>query len=95
MHKNIVPIEALFNERAGGNLDVDRRQVVAWAEVIFGLDVTSGDRFIIFGRKTLEQSVRSGKPRDCRVTFISLDRNSKEFEKLLALVREVKGYVDC
>ena len=91
---DIIPIEALFDEGTGPNLSADPRPALAEAEVIFGVDVMSQRRFLVYGRKTLERISRSKKRRLCKILFIGLDQETEELEKLLALVQVVKGYDD-
>ena len=62
--------------------------------MIFGVDVMSQRRFLVYGRKTLERISRAGGEHLCKILFIGLDQETEELEKLLALVKVVKGYDD-
>jgi hypothetical protein len=89
-----IPIDALFDEGTGPNLSADPRGELRDAEVIRGVDWTTQNEFLVFGRDTMERIVRSGAPEPCRVLQIGLDQDTDELEKLLALVQVVKGRHD-
>src|SRR5262249_18735718 len=87
-----VPIRALFDE-AGvrPNLSADPRRALHDAEMIFGVDVASGNEFIIYGREALARIALGRVARPVRVLRVSLDQATEELEQLIALVRVVKG----
>ena len=92
--KHPIPIAALFDEGAGPNLSSDPRKLLADAAVIMGVDVMSQREFLVYGRKTLEQIVRSGATQRVPVVDVALDQETDELEKLLALVTVLKGHDD-
>lgn len=92
--ENAIPIEAFFDEHYGPNLSADPREALAEAEVIYGVDVMSGHRFVVFGRDDLERIVASGEAEELSVSYVSLDQDTDELEKLVALVKVVKGRED-
>jgi hypothetical protein len=89
-----IPIAALFGESTEPNLSKDPRRALAHAQVIFGVDVMSQREFLVYGRKVLEQIVKSGKAQTLSVIYVALDQETDELEKLLALVNVVKGHDD-
>ena len=92
--KQIIPLEALFDEGTGPNLSADPRNALRDADVIIGVDVMSRREFVVYGRKSIEKLFRSGKPERLGVMYIGLDQETEELEKLIALVRVVKGHDD-
>ena len=93
-HPDIVPIEALFGEGRDPNAEVDYRRLLADADLIFGVDVMSGKQFILFGRLSLEELVRTGQSNILGVVNVGLDQETMEIEKLATLVQDIKGHHD-
>jgi hypothetical protein len=87
-----VPIRALFDE-AGlrPNPAPDRRPTLHGAEVILGVDVVSGNQFLVYGREALRRDARGGVGKALRVLRVGLDQETQELELLCALVQLVKG----
>jgi hypothetical protein len=92
--QDVIPIEALFDERLGLNRSWDPLPALRGALAIIGVDVMSGHRFVVFGRKILRRIARTGRPARVPVLWIGLDQDTDELEKLLALVTVVKGRHD-
>ena len=93
-HRKVIPIAALFDEGVGPNRANDLRPALAAADVIVGVDVMSEREFLVFGRKTLQDSLASGSPIAVPAMYISLDQDTDELEQLIAAVRAIKGYDD-
>jgi hypothetical protein len=93
-HPDIVPIEALFGEGRYAAAEVKYRLLLADADLIFGVDVISGKQFILFGRLSLENLVRTGQSNTLGVMNVGLDQETTELDKLAALVQEIKGHHD-
>jgi len=90
-----IPIEALFDETwTGPNLSKDPRKAFADAQVIFGVDVMSQCEFLVYGKKVLEEIVKSGTSQKLYTIHVAIDQETDELEKLLALVQVVKGHDD-
>jgi hypothetical protein len=90
-----IPIDALFDSSGVKlNPDCDPRPALQQAQLILGVDVTTGREFLVYGRKTLEKIIRTGKGRQVRTLKVSLDQETDELERLLALVTVVKGRHD-
>jgi hypothetical protein len=87
----IIPIQALLDEEPGAKVETGYRRLLARAEVILGVDVQSQREFTVFGTPALEETVRVGKQQALRTVRIELDAESGDLEKLVALVRAVKG----
>jgi hypothetical protein len=66
------------------------------ADVIFGRDVKIGSTFLVFGRDVLHAIVNSGAARPVKGLVIDIDqgKDSDELEKLIAMIRVVKGRDD-
>jgi hypothetical protein len=93
------PLEALFaSEQQPGRLDPTPRMlpILQGADVIFGRDVMSSNQFLVFGRDLLQSIVRSGMARPVKGLVIEIDqgRDSDELEKLISVIRIVKGHDD-
>ena len=63
------------------------------ADVICGHDVTLGSTFLVFGRDVLHAIINSGMARQIRGLVINIDqgKDSEELDKLIAMIRVVKG----
>jgi hypothetical protein len=93
-YQDIIPSEALFGEGRDANAEAEYRQLLAVADLIFGVDVLSGKQSIVFGRLSLEELVRTGQSNILGVVNIGLDRDTLEMEKLATLVQDIKGHHD-
>jgi hypothetical protein len=91
---DIVPIHAFFGEDMEPNLAADTRQALHEADLIFGVDWMTQEGVLVFGRHTMEEMIRSGQERTVRVLRIGVDQETEELERLVALVRVVKGWDD-
>lgn len=90
-----ISIESLFDETwTGPNQAKDPRRTVADAQLIIGIDVMSQQQFLVYGRKILEEILKTGVARKLPTLFVALDQETDELEKLVALVQVVKGYDD-
>src|SRR4051794_20883002 len=90
-----VPIAALFDNegpRPNPACADEGREVLRGADVIFGVDVMSQEQFVVYGRAALEGVVSSGVPGPQVVLRVELDQETEELERLIALVRVVKGH---
>jgi hypothetical protein len=94
---DVIPIHALF-AADGINPNPEHadeiRQALHDAEVIFGVDVMSQHEFLVYGRHVPQQVLDTGQERDVHVLRIGLDMETDELERLVALVRVVKGHDD-
>jgi hypothetical protein len=87
------PIRALFDEnRSEANLAA--RQTLREADVIIGVDVTSGHQFPVYGRAAFERIARTGQTEWLRITLVPLNQETGDLERLLAVVQAVKGHHD-
>ena len=91
----VVPIDSLFDSTgAGPHPEANPRQVLNEVDVIFGVDVASGRQFLVYGRDVLKEVGETGKERPLRVLRIGLGPGPDELERLIALVRIIKGRDD-
>jgi hypothetical protein len=93
-HPDIVPIDALLGEGRDPNAEAEYRQLLADADLIFGVDITSGRQFILFGRLSLEELVRNGQSNTLIVMNVGLDQETMELDKVAAMVQDIKGSHD-
>ena len=90
--ESAIPIEAFFGPNGPGDPNPDMNyQGLAEADVIFGVDVMSGNAFPVYGRDILEEIVATGEARGCRILKIGIDQETDELEKLCALVQAYRG----
>jgi hypothetical protein len=58
-----IPIQALFAaDGTSPNPAVDYRPLLGRADLIFGVDVMTGDEFLVYGRAAIEDVVRTAAP---------------------------------
>jgi hypothetical protein len=93
-YQDIIPSEALFGEGRDRNAEVECRQLLAVADLIFGVDVMRGKQLIVFGRLSLEELVRTGESNILGVVNVGLDQETMVIEKLATLVQDIKGHHD-
>jgi len=92
-----IPIHALFAEdniNPNEELACDPSELMAAVEVVFAVDVMSGGRALVYGKDVLEDIVATGQSRPVQVLGVELDMETDELERLVALVRVVKGHDD-
>jgi hypothetical protein len=76
--------------------DTNFRKQVENAEIIFCIDEATGRKTIEFGRGFLTQvaAMPNGISRDVGILVVPLRAETLEYEALIALIQEVKGYYD-
>jgi len=92
-----IPIHALFAEdniNPNEEWEIDPRQLVDSADVVLAVDVMTGNKALVYGRSALEEIAQSGKGRKLEVLEVELDMETDELERLLALMRVMKGHDD-
>jgi len=78
------------NNSANGSLK-EIAKYVSPAAVILVVDKRSGKEVCVYGRKALEEIVRSGVAQKLPVTKIPVDFATEQLERVLAAVLMVKG----
>jgi hypothetical protein len=68
------------------------QQKVRDANIIFGVDEPTGNKFLAFGRSSLEAIVSTGRTLECAIIEMPLFQETDELEAFLAAVVVVKGY---
>lgn len=89
-----ITIDALFQERDGPKLGIRPWEVIENAEVVIGRDIANHNEFLIYGRKFLENVAGGDGRGKVRVVGVELDRETQQLEKLIAVVKAVKGSHD-
>jgi hypothetical protein len=65
------------------------------AELIFGIDEETGNRFVVFGAETLQGIIDGTEPeRECTWCFVEILQRTEELEALLAAVQCARSYYD-
>jgi hypothetical protein len=65
------------------------------AELIFGLDEETGNRFLVFGGETLKEIIEENSDgHECSVMVIPILQTTSELEALLAAVSVARSYHD-
>jgi len=92
--RSSVPIHALFD--LDGKPTKHAKKMIGDAEVIAFFDVMTGKQLLVYGLDLYKEVVQTGTSKEMRglPLVVSLDRDADELEKLLALVRQVKGKDD-
>jgi hypothetical protein len=93
MH-DVIPIAALFDHALGPNLADDPRGLLQSADVIVAVDVMSQAEALIYGREALTRISKSREADELGVMKVGLDVETDELERLIALVRVIKGHDD-
>jgi|GEM_PF-1875742 len=92
-HPDIIPIEDFFRD-SNSVEEGGYKQLLADADLIFGIDELSGKQSIVYGKMPLEELVRCGRSNVLGVVNIGVDEETLDLEKLAAIVQEIKGYHD-
>lgn len=91
-----VPFHALFAEdNINPNEDLPGHpgKFVTTADVVLAQDVMSGHQALVYGRSVLKR-IAAGEAIDVEVLAVELDMDTDELERLIALVRVLKGHDD-
>jgi hypothetical protein len=87
-----VPIHALYDANGLRPRSADDpRPALDAAEVILGVDVKSGDQFLVYGREARRGAAGGALAMALRVLRVELDLDTQELELLCAMVAAVKG----
>jgi hypothetical protein len=62
------------------------------ADVIFGADQATGNKFLVFGRSMLQEIITTGKAKEGRAVTQPLLQSTLELEAFLGVVTVVKGF---
>jgi hypothetical protein len=90
-----VPIAAFFDSSGvRPNKSPDYRPRLAAAQIILGVDRTSGNEFLLYGRELLERIARGTEAVPAAVLRIEMDQETDDLERATALVELVKGRHD-
>jgi hypothetical protein len=91
----IIPLAAFFApDGLRPNPEFDSRWILHRAKVILAIDSRSNEEVLVFGRRTLEAIVKSNVSKGLALVKIGIDIETDELDRLLALVRLVKGRDD-
>jgi hypothetical protein len=94
---DIIPLEAFIAADAGtGRISPNPEMLPSLheAEIIFGVDVMTGHRFLLYGRAQLKRIAETGIEEMAPVLYIGLDQETDELEKVVIIVEVVKGECD-
>jgi hypothetical protein len=95
MLNETIPVHAMFAaDNVGPNEENNSQETIEEADVIMGVDVMSGNEFLIFGRDLLQKIVSGNSAQEARVLRVSMDQETDELERFLAIVQAVKGQND-
>jgi hypothetical protein len=88
---NVVSMKDLFNEMGAADLSPEVRAALSHADVIVGVDVATQREFTIYGTPSFEETVQLNSDVAMNTVRVELDEPAGELNKLVALVRAVKG----
>jgi hypothetical protein len=86
-----ISLGALFDELDKAEKPAECRKLLVEADVVIGLDNASGWEFTVFGTPPLEETVDARGTQALRTLRVRLDQPAGELDKLLALVKVLKG----
>jgi hypothetical protein len=69
----------------------DFRKQVFKADVVLGRDEQTGNEFVVYGRRFLQDSVELNRGVGAKIMYISILQATEELEMLLAAVQVAKG----
>jgi hypothetical protein len=88
---DVIAIETLLDEASSADGRVAARKALAKADVIIAVDADSQNEFTIYGTPSLEETVRIDKDMSLRSVRVMLSDKAVQLDKLLGLVRAIKG----
>jgi hypothetical protein len=88
---SLVSLKSLLGDAQAASSE---RARIAAADVIIGVDAGSLREFTVFGTPALEESFLAGRPVAMRTVSVEIDQQAGDLEKLVALVRSIKGRRD-
>lgn len=80
------PVESLH--------DPAERELLKTADIIYGVDSSTGHSGLFYGKDTLKQIVESGEALELRSTSYLYDSRTDQLELLVAVIKLVKGKCD-
>jgi hypothetical protein len=90
-----LPFRDLFAEDGfSPNPYTNPRQILAAAEVIFGVDDVTEEQFLVFGIEAIKGLFSDKHAVAFQVLYITLDLAGDDLAKLLAVVQAIKGRDD-
>ncbi len=88
---HVVSMKDLFGANGRAELSPEVRAALLGADVIVGVDVATQREFTIFGTPAFEETVQLDSEVSMNTVRVELDETAGELQKLVALVRAVKG----
>ena len=87
-----IPLEAFFGEDV--QVNPVTKDLVLQADVILGVDVMSGQEYVVYGKAALRRIAETGQGEDLRILRVALDEATDDLDKLCGLVMALRGRFD-
>ena len=89
------PIQPFYGESfTEPNREWDPGPSLRMAQVIVGVDWTTGNELLVYGQAVIDSIIRADHGREVHLLRIGFDADTPELIELLALVRSAKGRVE-
>jgi hypothetical protein len=85
-------IDAFFSKDAV--INPVTKQLVLDADLIIGLDTTTGQEYVVYGKAALKRISTSGQPEDIRLLHVAIDAQTDDLDRLCGLVMALRGRFD-
>jgi hypothetical protein len=87
-----LPLEAFFGEN--DQVNPAARDLIVQADLVIGVDIMTGQEYVVYGKATLKRISESGQAEDVRILRIALDAQTEDLDKLCGLVMLLRGRFD-
>jgi hypothetical protein len=87
-----IPLEAFFGEN--DRVNPVSRDLVLQADLVIGVDVMTGQEYVVYGKAALKRISESGEGEDLGVLRVAIDDATEDLDKLCGLVMLLRGRFD-
>jgi len=70
------------------------REVIRQSDIIWGKGIREQNTCMLYGRKQVQECLKTGVPFDAKVSIIELDYDTRELECVCAAITAIKGSCD-
>ena len=87
-----IPLAALL----GADMEINptTKGLVLAADLIIGVDATSQQEYVVYGKAALKRIAETGQAEDLHVLRVAIDDQTEDLDKLCGLIMALKGRYD-
>jgi hypothetical protein len=89
---DLIPLAAFCG--ADMQVNTGTRGLVLEADVIVGVDVVTGQEYVVYGKAALKRIADTGQAEDLGILRVGIDASADELDRLCGLVMFLRGRFD-